>query len=64
MTRAEETIKIHTTDFGFVMIDAMSIHVQEFLDSIRDYERESGKRICDDERTSEELYDLFNNQNK
>jgi len=31
----------------------------EFLDSIRDYERESGNKICFDERGSEELYDIF-----
>ena len=30
-----------------------------FLDSIRNYERENGERICNDERTSEELYDIF-----
>ncbi len=30
-----------------------------FLDSIRDYERENGERICNDERTSEELYQIF-----
>jgi hypothetical protein len=31
----------------------------EFLDSIRDYERENGERICNDERDSEELYKMF-----
>ena len=31
----------------------------EFLDSIRDYERENGNRICFDERTSEELFYTF-----
>lgn len=30
----------------------------KFLDEIRDYERESGKAICYDERTSEELYKI------
>lgn len=30
-----------------------------FLDNIRDYERESGNQICYDERTSEELFDLY-----
>ena len=30
----------------------------EFLDQIRDYERESGNAICYDERTSEELYKI------
>lgn len=30
-----------------------------FLESIRNYERENGQRICFDERTSEELYDHF-----
>lgn len=32
----------------------------EFLDQIRDYEKESGNKICYDERTSAELYKLFN----
>ena len=31
----------------------------KFLDAIRDYERESGNRICEDDRTSKELYDIF-----
>lgn len=31
----------------------------EFLESIRDYEHESGNQICYDERTSDELYQLF-----
>jgi len=31
----------------------------EFLDSIRAYERENGQRICNDERTSQELYEIF-----
>ncbi len=31
-----------------------------FLDQIRDYERESGEAICNDERTSEEFYEIFN----
>ena len=31
----------------------------KFLDEIRDYEHESGKQICYDERTSEELYQIF-----
>ena len=31
----------------------------EFLDSIRDYERECGDRICNDERDSETLYDIY-----
>lgn len=30
-----------------------------FLDNIKDYERESGNQICYDERTSEELFDLY-----
>jgi hypothetical protein len=34
----------------------------EFLDSIRDYERESGNAICYDERSSEELYEQFKNR--
>lgn len=31
----------------------------KFLDSIRDYERESGKSICYDDRSSSELYKYF-----
>lgn len=31
----------------------------EFLDAIRDYEKESGNKICYDERSSEELYKEF-----
>jgi len=31
----------------------------EFLDAIREYERESGNKICYDERTSDELYQQF-----
>lgn len=31
----------------------------EFLDSIREYERESGSRICFDERDSKELLQIF-----
>ena len=34
-----------------------------FLESIRDYERENGERICFDERTSDELYEEFNKRN-
>lgn len=30
-----------------------------FLNSIRDYERESGSKICFDERDSEEFVDIF-----
>lgn len=30
-----------------------------FLDSIRDYERESGKSICFDDRSSFDLYQYF-----
>jgi hypothetical protein len=30
-----------------------------FLDSIREYERESGKRICFDERDSKELLEIY-----
>lgn len=30
-----------------------------FLDSIRDYEHESGSKICNDERSSEEFVDIF-----
>jgi len=30
-----------------------------FLDSIRDYEKENGQRICFDERTSKELFNEF-----
>lgn len=38
------------------MMDNLAI---EFLDSIRDYERESGSRICFDERDSKELLEIF-----
>jgi hypothetical protein len=31
----------------------------EFLDSIREYERENGSRICFDERDSKELLQIF-----
>jgi len=34
----------------------------DFLESIRDYEIENGQRICFDERTSAELYDLHINR--
>jgi len=34
----------------------------EFLDQIREYERESGNKICFDERTSEELYEIYKPQ--
>lgn len=30
-----------------------------FLDTIREYERESGNSICYDERTSAELYEIY-----
>ena len=33
-----------------------------FLEKIRDYEHESGNQICYDERTSEQLYQLFKQQ--
>jgi hypothetical protein len=33
-----------------------------FLESIKDYERESGNRICEDERSSKELLEIFKNQ--
>jgi hypothetical protein len=33
--------------------------VIEFLDSIRDYERENGQRICFDDRSSKELFEMF-----
>jgi hypothetical protein len=36
----------------------------EFLDQIRDYERESGNAICYDERTSEELYEICKSPKK
>ncbi len=35
-----------------------------FLDSIRDYERENGQRICNDERDSRELYEIFKSTEK
>jgi len=31
----------------------------EFLESIKEYEREAGKQICFDERESEELYQIY-----
>jgi hypothetical protein len=34
-----------------------------FLESIKDYERESGNCICDDERSFKELLEIFKNQN-
>ncbi len=34
----------------------------DFLDSIRDYERENGQRICFDERESSELLDQFDSE--
>ena len=33
-----------------------------FLDSIREYERENGSRICFDERDSKELLLIYKNQ--
>jgi hypothetical protein len=36
----------------------------DFLDSIRDYEHESGHSIYDDERTSDEIVDIFLNNLK
>jgi len=38
--------------------------VVDFLDSIREYEKENGSRICFDERTSSELYQLFINEKR
>lgn len=34
----------------------------DFLDSIRGYERENGQKICFDERSSEELFEIFKTQ--
>jgi hypothetical protein len=34
----------------------------EFLDSIKEYERENGSRICFDERDSKELLEIFKNK--
>lgn len=34
-------------------------HAIAFLESIRDYEHESGTKICQDERESKEFYDAF-----
>lgn len=36
----------------------------DFLDFIRNYEHESGNQICNDERTSEELYQIFIHNSK
>jgi len=30
-----------------------------FLDSIKDYERENGRRICFDERTTKQLLEIY-----
>lgn len=45
------------SEYGYSFAAGESV---AFLDQIRDYERESGKAICYDERTSEELYEIFN----
>lgn len=34
----------------------------EFLDDIRDYERENGVQVCFDERSSEELFEIFKSE--
>jgi hypothetical protein len=34
-------------------------YVVKVLDSIREYEKESGNAICDDERNSRELLEIF-----
>jgi hypothetical protein len=34
-------------------------YVVKVLDSIREYEKESGNAICDDERDSRELLEIF-----
>ena len=39
--------------------EEMKQHAIDFLDSIRDYEQQSKDLICDDERSSEELYNIF-----
>lgn len=36
----------------------------DFLNNIRDYERENREQICYDERTSKELFNLFFQDNK
>ena len=69
MTKAEETIKLHTTDFGFVMTDAMSIHAQEFAEWCEDngwVYHKFHKVWCknNERKTTSELYTIFNNQNK
>jgi len=58
---AEKEILKHVEDItienqGLKMNQDLSI---EFLDSIREYERESGGRICFDKRDSGELFEIF-----
>lgn len=52
------TIYQTTFDWFRSRISASSDAI-EFLESIRDYEHECGTQICYDERTSEQLYQLF-----
>lgn len=46
-----------------IIFNSMSIHAREmaieFLDSIREYEHESGDAIWLDERSSSELFEIF-----
>ena len=45
-------------------IQIENVDAIEFLNSIREYERESGNCICYDDRTSEELYNEYKNKKK
>ena len=53
-------LKTETADQLEQIVDNFAI---EFLNSIRDYERENGSRICFDERDSKELLEIFKNKN-
>lgn len=43
---------------------ARSNEAKDFLESIREHERESGNRICNDERTTDELFEIFKYKHK
>ena len=40
-------------------IDDINDYLVDFLDSIRDYERESDGKICNDERESSEFVEIY-----
>lgn len=64
---SKECHETHGERLNYVLL-AMHEHAEQqavdFLESIRDYERECGDRICFDERTSVELYKQFLNRDK